>query len=283
MKNFKNWHLSAVLFASVLTFYSCKNSNADNKTINKANTEAGIIGESESSVQKSSQAKGSKVQADLDNAKKSGKAVFVVVTGNGVTDVPKATTIANGAKAIYKNSTVVVLNRDDAANGPLVKEWQLSGATLPLILVISPKGMPTGGYLLAQATSENVAALVPSPKLEEVYAAINSKKPAIVVFTKKTLSDRTEVIKECQKTLTKLNNNAVLVEVDMDDAKETNFMNQLRIDKASKASTTIVINTQGQVAGTSTTMPDATKLAAAATQPVKGGCGPGCGPAGCSK
>jgi len=283
MRNFKKWQLTALFLAIVLTFYSCKNSNADNKVSNKASIEAGINGETESTVQGSAQANGSKVQAELDNAKKAGKAVFVVVTGNGVTDVPKATTIANGAKAIYKNATVLVLNRDDAFNAPLVKEWQLSGATLPLILVISPKGMPTGGYLLAQATSENVAALVPSPKLEEVYAAINSKKPAIVVFTKKSLSDRTAVVQECQKTITKLNNNAVLVEVDMDDSKEVNFMNQLRIDKASKTSTTIVINTQGQVAGTSTTVPDATKLAAAATQPVKGGCGPGCGPAGCAK
>jgi len=283
MRNFKILQLSALLVASVLTLSACSNSNAGNERISKAVNNDGIQQETESNVQSSAQPQGSKLQTELDKAKKAGQAVFVVVTGNGVTDVPKATTIANGAKAIYKNAIVMVLNRDDASNAALVTEWRLSGATLPLILVISPKGMPTGGYLLAQATSENVAALVPSPKLEEVYAAINSKKPAIVVFTKKSLSDRTAVVQECQKTITKLNNNAVLVEVDMDDSKEVNFMNQLRIDKASKASTTIVINTQGQVAGTSTTVPDATKLAAAATQPVKGGCGPGCGPAGCGK
>jgi hypothetical protein len=61
-------------------------------------------------------------------------------------------------------------------------------------------------------------------------------------------------------------------------------MNQLRIDKlTAKASTTLVINQQGQVAGTSTTVPDAAKLVAAAIAPVKSGCGPGCGPAGCGK
>jgi len=60
-------------------------------------------------------------------------------------------------------------------------------------------------------------------------------------------------------------------------------MNQLRIDKSLSASLTLVINTQGQVAGTSTTVPDAAKLALAATTPVKGGCGPGCGPSGCGK
>ncbi len=283
MKKIKVLQFSALLIASTLTLSACSNSNAGNELTHKEVATTVVQQEAEPDDQGSLQAQGSKLQTELDNAKKSGKAVFVVVTGTGVKEVINATTIANGAKAIYKNAIVVVLNRDDASNAPLVKEWQLSGATLPLILVISPKGMPTGGYLLAQATSENVAALVPSPKLEEVYAAINSKKPAIVVFTKKTMSDRADVIAECKKTVTKLNGNAVLIEVDMDDIKEVNFMNQLRIDKASKASTTIVINTQGQVAGTSTTMPDATKLAAAATQPVKGGCGPGCGPAGCSK
>jgi len=45
----------------------------------------------------------------------------------------------------------------------------------------------------------------------------------------------------------------------------------------------LVINKQGQVAGTATTIPDAKKLASAATAIPKGGCGPGCGPAGCGK
>ena len=75
----------------------------------------------------------------------------------------------------------------------------------------------------------------------------------------------------------------MIVEVDMDDSKEANFLNKLQIDKSSKASITLVINTQGQIAGTSLTVPDAAKLVAAATAPVKSGCGPGCGPAGCGK
>ena len=100
---------------------------------------------------------------------------------------------------------------------------------------------------------------------------------------KKTMSDRTEVIKEVKNAAIKLKDNAVIIEVDMEDSKEVNFMEQLRIDKASAVSTTLVINTQGQVAGTSASVPDAEKLASAATAPVKSGCGPGCGPAGCAK
>jgi hypothetical protein len=207
----------------------------------------------------------------------------VVVTGTGVTETDKATTVAKGANAIYKNAAVIQLDRDDAANSQLVTEWRLSGAPLPLVLVISPKGQLSGGMLLSQATAESLAALIPTQKLEDVYAAIKSNKPALVVFSKKTLSDRSEVLLECKNAVNLLKNNAVIIEVDMDDTNEANFIKQLNIDKAATVSTTLVINTQGQVAGTSTSVPDAAKLASAATEPVKSGCGPGCGPAGCAK
>lgn len=264
----------------ILALTACSNSNAGNKQANPT-TEATQSTKPEQPA--ALPAGNSKIQTDLDKAKKEGKAVFVVVTGTGVTETLKATTVAKGANALYKNATVVQMDRDDAANSQLVAEWRLAGAPLPLLLVISPKGLLTGGRILTDATAENLAAMIPTQKLEEVYAAINDKKSALVIFSKKSMSDRSEVIKECKNAVTLLNNNAVLIEVDMDDANEANFINQLNIDKASTVSTTLVINTQGQVAGTSTSVPDAEKLASAATAPVKSGCGPGCGPAGCAK
>jgi hypothetical protein len=264
----------------LVAFTACGNSNAVNKQVKSS---AEVTQSSQPEQPAALSVSNSKIQAELEKAKKEGKAVFVVVTGTDVTETDKATTIAKGANAIYKNAAVVQLDRDDAANSELVAEWRLAGAPLPLVLVVSPKGQLSGGMILSQATAENIAALVPSQKLEEVYASIAASKPALVVFTKKTMSDRAEVLKECKEAATKLKNNAVIIEVDMDDSKEVNFMNQLQIDKASTVSTTIVINTQGQVAGTSKSVPDATKLASAATAPVKSGCGPGCGPTGCAK
>lgn len=280
MKLFKQWSLLSFSVFCILALTACGNSNAGNK---KSDSGSAPKQDAPIEVVSNLPVSNSKIQADLDKAKKEGKAVFVVVTETGATDTDKATTIAKGANAIYKNATVVEMNRDDASNATLVSEWRLAGAPLPIILVISPKGLPTGGFVLSQATAENLAALIPTPKLEEVYAAIALKKTALVVFTKKSLSDRLEVLTVCKDAVSKLNNNAVIVEVDMDDNNEANFMNQLRIDKSLLASTTLVINTQGQVAGTSTTVPDATKLASAATKPVSAGCGPGCGPAGCAK
>ena len=220
----------------------------------------------------------------INAAKVAGKPVFLVVTGTGATGIDKAMTIAHAANFISKNAVVIQMNRDEASNAKLVAEYRFSGAPVPLILVISSKGMPTGGYLLEQATAENLAALIPSPRLEAVFDAIASNKTALVVFSRKTFTDKAEVLKECKSAVSKLNNKAVIVEVDMDDTREVNFMNQLRIDKNQfNGSLTLVINTQGQVAGTSTTVPDAAKLALAATTPVQGGCGPGCGPQGCGQ
>ncbi|MCA1759260.1 MAG: hypothetical protein LC658_05790, partial [Bacteroidales bacterium] len=86
----------------------------------------------------------------------------------------------------------------------------------------------------------------------------------------------------CKKAVTMLENQAVLVEVDISDKNEKNFIGQFRIDEeTTTASITVVINKQGQVAGTSTTIPDARKLATAAITPVRGGCGSG--PAGCGQ
>jgi uncharacterized protein YbaA (DUF1428 family) len=272
--------LLTLFVANSITLNACSNSNAE-KTQNANNT---VQQKTETTKQQPIKKNSSTVQVELDNAKKAGKAVFVVVTGTGVTNIDKATEIAKSANAIYKNAVIVQMNRDDAANAQLVTEWRLAGAPLPLILVLSSKGQPTGGYILEQATAENIAALVPSPKLEEVYTAIGKSKNAIVVFSKKSFTDRAEVIKIAKEAVSLLNNEAVFIEVDMEDQKETGFMQQLRISPLmSKSSVTLVINKQGQVAGTSTTVPDANKLVAAAKAPVKSGCGPGCGPAGCGK
>lgn len=280
MRTIKKWQLFGFLLVYALGFNACSSSNAEKKQagasspVNQTQTRTSI---------QSSKTGNSKIQIELDNAKKASKAVFVVITGNGVTETDKAVTIAKGAIAIYKNAVVVQMNRDDEENSLQVSEWRLAGVPLPLILVFSPKGVLSGGKILSQATSENIAALLPSPKLEEVYAAIGGGQPAFVVFTKKSLSDRTQVLQACKEAVSKLNNKAVIVEVDLDDQNEAAFINQVRINRSATTSTTLVINTQGQVAGTSKTVPDAAKLVASTTQAVKSGCGPGCGPAGCGK
>ena len=284
----KPLHFIALSLLSATVVASCGNSASSQATGTPSGTKAiattGVVPSSKSDTNTNSAITGKGTTDNLAAAKSAGKAVFMVVTGTGAIETDKAMLVANDAKAIYKDAVILQMNRDDASNAQLVKEYGLLGAPVPLILVFSSQGYPTGGYILAQATAENIAALVPSPKLEDVYAAINSGKYAIVAFSKKSFTDKPEVLKECKKAVSILNNEAVFVDVDLDDNEEASFMNKLRIDKTQLSATlTLVINKQGQVSGTATTIPDAAKLVEAAKKPVAAGCGPGCGPAGCGK
>ncbi|MCX6223459.1 MAG: hypothetical protein NTV01_01670 [Bacteroidia bacterium] len=221
---------------------------------------------------------------EIAAAKSSGKLAFIIVYEPNVPALAELEKTVATAKLKVPNSVVIKLDRSNAENEALNTRYQLAGAPLPLVLVISPKGYVVGGLLAQQATPEALAALIPSPKLEEINGYIIAKKPVFVVFSKKSFSDRTEVVNICKDAVKMLKDSGAVVEVDMDDNKEESLMNNLRINKSAISSTTIVVNTQGQVAGTSiTSIPDAAKLASAATAPVKAGCGPGCGPAGCSK
>ena len=125
---------------------SCGNSTGvpatDNQSIQKAIAPEGVLTPSESASTTSMSTVSKGVADNIAAAKNSGKAVFLVVTGNGSPDTDKAMLIANGANNIYKNAVVVQMNRDDASNAPLVAEYRLASAPLPLILVISSKGIP---------------------------------------------------------------------------------------------------------------------------------------------
>ena len=287
MKNFRKIQLLVLLTMSAIVLNASENKVKDDNIIDQqANVKKQIQnpGQKSNTEQTNASLSDSNIKNKLEIAKKDGKAVIIVVTEPGTAGIDKAISIAKNAKAQSENAIVLEMNRKDTENSELVKEWRLSTAPVPLILVVSSKGFLTGGLPLAQASAKKIAAIVPSPKLELVYQAIRDKKNSIIVFTKKSFTDRDKVVKNAKKAVTLLNNAAVFIEVDMNDSKETSFMNQLRIDKnkASK-SVTIVINKQGQVAGTSTTIPDPNKLTKAAKTPVKSGCGPGCGPASCGQ
>lgn len=203
MRVIKKWQFLTLLLVSASAFNACSNTPAENSQSNAKND---VQQKTEKPQQQPVKTGNSPVQSELDKAKKAGKAVFVLVTGNDVTNADKAMLVAEGAKNIYTNAVIVEMDRDNPDNAQLVKEWRLSGAPLPLILVISSNGMLTGGQVLNRATAENIAAMVPSPKLEQVYAAIAKQKNAIVTFTKKSFADREEVLKECNEAISAMGN-----------------------------------------------------------------------------
>jgi hypothetical protein len=273
MKISKKLQLLSLLLVTI-TFNACANPK---KESNQAS--------SENSANQPTQVKqtvkaSSPLHAELNKAKETGKAVFVVVTGTGAADLNKAMSIAKSATTIYKNAVVIQMNRDLPVNADLVSEWGLSGAPLPLILSISPKGYATGGYVLADATADKIAALVPTPKMDEVYAAINNKKSTFIIVSKKSNIDKAGILANCKSAATQLKNNVAIIEIDLADPKEAAFIKQLNLKSAPNTTSVLVLNASGQTTGSFNGKVDAAQLVGAATKVVKS-CGSSCSPGGC--
>lgn len=270
------YRLLSLVVANAITLNACSNSSAENK---KASLNSAVQQKTEAN--QSGQKGTSNIQAELDKAKKAGKAVFVVVTGTGITGTDKATAIAKAANSIYKNAVVVQMNRDDAANAQLVGQWRLAGAPLPLILVLSSKGMPTGGYVLAEATADNIVELVPTPKLDEVYESLSNGKPVFLVISKKSHTDRAKILENCKSATSQLQNKASIIEVDLTDTKETVFIKNLNLRSTPNISTVLVLNASGQATGKFEGTAETNQLVLAANKVVQSSCGSSCAPGSC--
>ncbi len=269
MKKIKQLILISLWIANISTINACNNTNT-------ANVQANAI---KNVFQKVQQQKPSVVQASLDKAKKEGKVVFVVVTSKSSTGNDKATAIAKGATAKYKNAIIVQLDRDNLANANLITLFRLTGAPLPLILVVSPKGNAVGGFILNEANSDKLIELIPSPKLDDIYVAANSGTPVFLIVSKANYTDRLKLLGNCKAAKTQLKNKVSIIEIDLADAKEQKFIKQLNLKTTANKSTVLVLNTTGQVTGTFEGNADITQLTQAATKVNKGGCNSSCGPA----
>lgn len=213
---------------------------------------------------------------DLEKAKSDGKVVFLVITGTGATNLDKAVIIAKEANSKYKKSTVIQLNRDEAANFGLVSKFGIASVPLPFILVISPKGLAVGGLAAATATADQLIAAIPSPKEDEVIFALSEKKPVFIVISKKGLTDKTGILKNCKSASSKIASKPTIVEIDFADAKEKDFLTRMGVTSITDKSKTVVSNVSGQITASYDGIPLESDLIAAANKVIKtGGCCPG--------
>lgn len=209
---------------------------------------------------------------EIEAANKAGKAVFLVVTDIGITETENAMNIANQAHKLYAKSVVIKMNRSETVNKEIVEKYRLTSAPLPLILVIASNGIATGGFLYNQATAEKIVSLVPTPKKADVLEAINNGKSVFLVVSKKSMKENKEVISNCEIACTEMNNNAKIISIDIDDKKETAFINELKIDKNITQPQIYVINAQGQLTGTLNGVVDSKTLVATAKKRISQGC-----------
>lgn len=214
--------------------------------------------------------------AEVEKANKAGKTVFLVAFNSTGVDRDNAVTIANSAKKLLPTSTTVVqMNTTDAANTAFVAKLRLAGAPLPLILVLDKNGNAAGGLALKDATSQKLVDLVPSPKYSEVLDALSDGKSIYVVAYRESMASKKNIIDNCYLACNKMENKSVIVKLDMDDKKESKFLQALKCNMTATEPVTYVINAAGQVTGTYTGLADVNTLVGSAKKVASGGCCPG--------
>ena len=219
--------------------------------------------------------------AEIEKAGKACKPVFLVAYNANGAEADKAFAIASEAKTTLKSSSLVIkMNTTDAVNSTMVAKYRLSGAPMPLILVLDKNGTVTGGLALKDATVPKLVEMIPTLKTSELLKAISDGKSVYVVAYKESMTSQKNVMENCNMACGKMDNKSVTIKIDMDDKKEAKLLQTLKCDLNAKEPVTYVINKSGQVIGTHNGITDVNTLVASAKKAPAGGCCPGGAPAG---
>ena len=225
-------------------------------------------------------------QQDLDSAARQKKVAFILVTDQGATGVDQARDLIQQAMREVQKSVLVEVDRSSPGNAELVAKYRLATAPVPLILVAARNGILSGGLAAAQATSAKLVEMVPSPKKTEALEAVQSGKAVFLSVSRKGMATQSGAKAACAAACGQLADKCVTVQIDMDDPQEAGFLAAMKVNLASTEPVTLVINAQGQVAGTYAGAADVASLVQAATKKVGGccpstvqGCAKACAPA----
>ena len=219
---------------------------------------------------------------EIEKANKACKPVFLVAYNANGAEAEKAFSFASEAKGTLKSSSVIIkMNTTDAANKELVAKYRLSGAPMPLILVLDKNGTVTGGLPLKDVTAARLVEMIPTPKTSELLKAINDGKSVYLVVYKESMTSHDKAMDNCAMACGKMDNKSMTVKIDMDDRKEAKLLQTLKCDLSAKEPVTYVISTSGQIIGTHNGITDVTTLVASAKKAPAGGCGTSCAPGAC--
>jgi len=211
-----------------------------------------------------------------------GKTVFVLVTEPGAVGTEAARTMIVQVMANIASGQLIEVNRADTANAAFIAQYRLLAAPVPLVLVFAPNGVLGGGMPMGQATPELLAKMIPTPKKAETLLALQAGKAVFVTAGRKGMAGKTDVMNSCAAACGQMAGKSAAIQVDLDDAAERSFMQELKLNLQATQPVTVVINTQGQITGAFNGPVEVVSLVQAATKKA-GGCCPGGAPAsGCA-
>lgn len=210
----------------------------------------------------------------IQTAVSNGNVSFVLVTEPGAIGTDEAKQKIQEAMTKIPGSVMIEANRADAANTEFVQKYKLASVPVPLILVFAFNGTMAGGNIASKLTTQQLVAMVPSPKKAEVLKAIQSGQATYVTASRSGMASKSEVAKGCAAACSQMQGKCVAIEVDMDDPAEKSLLAQLKVNMQSTEPVTVVINAKGQVTGSYTGMVEVENLITSATKVVASGCCP---------
>jgi len=219
----------------------------------------------------------------LQTAVSNGNIAFVLVTGPGAVGVDQARQTIQSAMAQAPGSVMIDSDRAEAANTDFIQKYGLATAPVPLILVFASNGVMAGGNVASKLTTQQLVAMVPSPKKAEVLNALRTGQSVYVTASRPGMASKSDVTKGCAAACAQMMGRGATIEVNMDDPAEREFLSQLKVNLQSNEPVTVVINAKGQVTGSYTGAVEVETLIASATKVVASGCCPSgssqsCGP-----
>lgn len=220
-------------------------------------------------------------QQELFAAKMNSKVAFILVYDRNAWNLEEARQLILDTMKQAPGTVKVEMDRDDAANREIVKEYRLQSAPVPLVLVMLPTGIITAGQPASVLTAEKLAGMVPSPKKAEVMQALSDGKAVLLTFSRKEMKANGSINNSCKMACQQMVGNAVHITIDMEDPKEVRFAEEMKIDFAATEPVTVVVNFNGQISGKYRGNVQPATLVASAAKIPGGGCGAQCGPAGC--
>lgn len=281
MKCRLNYGIIGALAAAMTIFsLSCGN-QADDKL--KAQETATEKPEQQSPSLSQAQIEPSAASQKMSQAFSNGKYVYLFFyeTGNPDCQIMERNLDSFAGKT-KKNVEIIKVDRKDSRNRDIVAKLRTQTAPIPLTLLLEPSNALLAAYTNV-VSEEELGRAFPSPKKAEAIQYVRQGKGVILCFSNKNMASQREVGACCSQAKDKLAGKAEYINVDLTDPKETDFINELKIDPNTPEPITFVINSQGQVTGKYAREVEVADLVEAATRVVKSGCcptgsGKTCGP-----
>lgn len=214
------------------------------------------------------------VKDQLAKAKDNNNTVLMVVTDKN-TSAEKMNGLVKESVKDLQNITIVQMSMDDEKNADMVKEYRLSGAPMPLLLLFSNKGLMMGGMLEEQVTKDAIVNAIPTPKYSDITFALSQGKPVFAVVSNGKFKSDKSARELCESAKKEMADKAEIVVIDAEDAKESKLIAMLNIKNKLEDTFIVAINGQGIMSGRFDVIPAKADLIAAANKVMQGGCAPG--------